>query len=667
MRRAILLILLLALTRQVSAEPVTLNKLLENMLDRSSIAQFPEIDFNCKQESSYDRRSKEPGNSDWFANNDWSNFIRFDEVAGRREWVMMDEDGPGVIVRWWITGFKYNGNIRVYLDGAEKPVFMGKADKLIGGEILLGSPLNAETSRGRNLYLPIPYSKHCKITYDGPHARETKDFNDNLYYNINYRTYPVGTEVKTFTMEDFRANSELVKKVQLQLLEPHDNRLKVAKNIKGGKYVLRSGKTISREVKGPGCVSFLKVRLQGVNLPQAMRSTVISAEFDRQNTIWTPVGEFFGTGVGLNPYKGWWREVDSDGWMFCYWPMPFKDEAHIAITNYGHDEVILELADIGIADWEWNDRTMYFHSSWRAGEQVPVIGADTTQMQDWNYITVHGKGVYAGDTLAVFNRADAWWGEGDEKVFVDGESFPSHFGTGSEDYFGYAWCCSDIFTSPFHAQPKGAGNSRVNHSTNTRARLLDIIPFRSSIQFDMELWHWKTTDIDYATTTYWYAFAGAKGNAEVSPEKASAKVGKCDLVIEGEDTQLRRVSGGFTEAQKGDWGASEGTHLWWKNANVGDVLEIAFQVPQQGEYKTTLQIITAVDYGRFSIALDDIELLKIEDFYAAQGVNLKQLDLGKLIMEQGEHVLRFKVLDRNTSAIPGNMLGVDYIKLDMVE
>ena len=38
------------------------------------------------------------------------------------------------------------------------------------------------------------------------------------------------------------------------------------------------------------------------------------------------------------------------------------------------------------------------------------------------------------------NPVEAWWGEGDEKVFVDGEKFPSHFGTGTEDYYGYAWC-----------------------------------------------------------------------------------------------------------------------------------------------------------------------------------------------------------------------------------
>ena len=61
-----------------------------------------------------------------------------------------------------------------------------------------------------------------------------------------------------------------------------------------------------------------------------------------------------------------------------------------------------------------------------------------------------------GDTLALHNGAAAWWGEGDEKIFVDGETFPSHFGTGSEDYYGYSFgeyavpeiCCAASSTRP---------------------------------------------------------------------------------------------------------------------------------------------------------------------------------------------------------------------------
>ena len=75
-----------------------------------------------------------------------------------------------------------------------------------------------------------------------------------------------------------------------------------------------------------------------------------------------------------------------------------------------------------------------------------------------NYVTLQGQGTVVGDTLTVFNGTNAWWGEGDEKIYIDGEAFPSHVGTGTEDYYGYAWCRPEAFQSPFHAQPCGDGN-----------------------------------------------------------------------------------------------------------------------------------------------------------------------------------------------------------------
>ena len=45
-----------------------------------------------------------------------------------------------------------------------------------------------------------------------------------------------------------------------------------------------------------------------------------------------------------------------------------------------------------------------------------------------------------------------WWGEGDQKIFVDGESFPSTFGTGTEDDYGYAYGSNRPFAGPYHAQ-----------------------------------------------------------------------------------------------------------------------------------------------------------------------------------------------------------------------
>ncbi|MDM8001835.1 MAG: DUF2961 domain-containing protein, partial [Bacteroidota bacterium] len=123
---------------------------------------------------------------------------------------------------------------------------------------------------------------------------------------------------------------------------------------------------------------------------------------------------------------------------------------------------------------------------------------------DINIADLKGRGLYAGDAMLVFNTADAWWGEGDEKIYVDGETFPSSFGTGTEDYFGYAWCRPEPFDHPLIAQPAGCGNFHPGMSMNMRYRILDAIPFTESLKVDLEMWHWVKTTIDFSVTAYYY-------------------------------------------------------------------------------------------------------------------------------------------------------------------
>ena len=110
--------------------------------------------------------------------------------------------------------------------------------------------------------------------------------------------------------------------------------------------------------------------------------------------------------------------------------------------------------------------------------------------------------------------------------------FPSHFGTGTEDYFGYAWGTAAPFEAPFHAQPRGDANNGPGHTTNTRTRVLDRIPFQESFKLNMELMHWRSGGtVDYATTTYWYANDGAQGNGQTSPARVRREVGQIDAEL----------------------------------------------------------------------------------------------------------------------------------------
>ena len=160
-----MIVSLLTLGNLTAAEAPTISfsSLLDEMVDRDAAGRFPDPTYQCRQASSYDQASvsaKDP--KTWWANNDRSFFIRSEQINGREEWVMMDADGPGCIVRIWITASNACGTIRFYLDGSDTPAIAEEAQKLIGDSALLGPPLSETRAKGRNLYLPIPYAKHCK-------------------------------------------------------------------------------------------------------------------------------------------------------------------------------------------------------------------------------------------------------------------------------------------------------------------------------------------------------------------------------------------------------------------------------------------------------------------------------------------------------------------------
>jgi len=158
------------------------------------------------------------------------------------------------------------------------------------------------------------------------------------------------------------------------------------------------------------------------------------------------------------------------------------------------------LSDVGVKAWQV-----------AKGQYTRIPAMPAERAVDLNFANLEGKGLYVGDGIALFNTGYKWWGEGDEKVYVDGEKFPSHFGTGTEDYYGYAWARPEAFTGhPFIAQPCGAGSYAPRYTTNTRLRSLDAIPFTKSLRFDMELWSHLESLINYAPAAFWYMLPGGR-------------------------------------------------------------------------------------------------------------------------------------------------------------
>ncbi|WP_173401920.1 glycoside hydrolase family 172 protein [Rhodopirellula baltica] len=518
---------LLSSSSLLAADPVSIESLLTEMVDRNEIARYPAKGFRLKQASSYNRASKTPEDpKGWFNNFDRStkethkNYVRVEENRGRKEYVVMEDDGAGAIVRFWVpwkNQLKPGSDvvIRFYLDGASEPAIEGNMFDLFQGNGLVPFPLAHESLRSAVSFFPIPYAKSCKVTMsDHP-----------FFFQFTYREYDDDVAVKTFSIEEFKASKPLIDTTCQKLLNPSapatGEALTLNETVDGG-----NEKSVSLPAR-EAAITSLSLKLGSYEDPNVTRHVVLKVSFDDKETVWCPIGDFFGSGIGLNPFQGWYRTVDADGTMNCRWVMPYRENAKISIANLGEEPVDVELSAT-VGDWNWDSSSMYFHAGWRGQYPVP-----TRPYSDWNYVTLKGRGVYVGDTLTIMNPVQRWWGEGDEKIFVDGEAFPSIFGTGTEDYYAYSWGgrSTDFYEHPFHAQPfshkynklnrkKGNEKNTQGFSTETRTRALDTMPFATSLQLDMEVWSWTDCDMGYGVGVYWYGDFETSSNCKAEPEEA---------------------------------------------------------------------------------------------------------------------------------------------------
>uniref|UniRef100_UPI00286C2AAB DUF2961 domain-containing protein n=1 Tax=Armatimonas sp. TaxID=1872638 RepID=UPI00286C2AAB len=271
--------------------------------------------------------------------------------------------------------------------------------------------------------------------------------------------------------------------------------------------------------------------------------------------------------------------------------------------------------------------------------------------------------------LHVANPVPAWYGEGDEKVYVDGETWPSWFGTGTEDYFGYAWSMNTEFQKPYHAQVHSEKPGNFGHSIMARWHVSDRITFEKDIRFDLENWHWAEVDCRFDLTAYWYSRPGDSGPHPVDvknlPFERLLGPKRQPGMIEGEDMKVLRRTGGQTSVQDGFAEPSGGAQLWWIQAKAEDVLELEFVVPVKGTYALEGNFCHAIDYGIHELVLDG-EKLAEKDFFN-NGITWKKIALGTRALTAGKHILKVICKGKNALAAPGQMFGLDGIKLKPVK
>jgi Protein of unknown function (DUF2961) len=248
-------------------------------------------------------------------------------------------------------------------------------------------------------------------------------------------------------------------------------------------------------IDGPGTITHVWLTTANSN----WRTLVFRAYWDdaAEPAVEVPLGDFFANGWGrFAQVSSSMIAVNPHGGFNSYWPMPFSHRARLTVENLadGSAELYYQVTyetDLDVAGLG------YFHAQFRRAN--PLRAGDTHVLLD----RVAGHGHYVGTYLAWGVNSPGWWGEGELKIYLDGdEDFPTICGTGTEDYFGGAWNFdvpgrgySEYSTAylgmPQVIRPDGLYQSQQRFGLY-RWHVLDPIHFATDLRVEIQALGWQS-------------------------------------------------------------------------------------------------------------------------------------------------------------------------------
>ena len=191
---------------------------------------------------------------------------------------------------------------------------------------------------------------------------------------------------------------------------------------------IKAGETFTMaEIDGPGAIQHIWMTPAG-----NWRFSIIRVYWDNETepSVECPVGDFFGMGWGkFSPLASSAICVNPGSAFNCYWVMPFHKKCRITMQNISDADDMSLYYQIDYTLTDVPVDAAYFHAQFnRSNPNETSIHTIASGIK--------GKGQYVGTYLAWGVYNNGWWGEGEIKFFIDGDTkFPSVCGTGTEDYF----------------------------------------------------------------------------------------------------------------------------------------------------------------------------------------------------------------------------------------
>ncbi len=237
------------------------------------------------------------------------------------------------------------------------------------------------------------------------------------------------------------------------------------------------------DLRGPGAITHIWTTFRGKGRDIVLR---FYWEGSDHPSVEAPIGDFFGVAMGIDAnVESYPIQVSAEGRARnCWWHMPFNASARVTATN----AIPAGAPGAGVLsfyyyiDYEVFGRPIkdiqYFHA--RLLETAVAERGRMVKLAD-----VEGRGHFVGLVMGQRARTQAWFGEGDDVITVDGKL--SFAGTGTEDYFCDAWGFR-VFSDLYHGVPVYEGRHIGDRLSAYRFHINDPIPFRSTFSFQIEHW-----------------------------------------------------------------------------------------------------------------------------------------------------------------------------------
>lgn len=278
--------------------------------------------------------------------------------------------------------------------------------------------------------------------------------------------------------------------------------------------VIKAGTTFTlADVQGPGQLTHIWMTPTG-----NWRHSILRFYWDGETNaaVECPVGDFFACGWGQYcPITSLAVCVNPGSAFNCYWPMPFHQRARITMENTdARDMVLYYQIDYSLGKVPRD--AGYFHA--RFHEETPLVTKGLYTILDG----VQGEGQYVGTYLAVRVHSGGWWGEGEIKFYLDGDTdFPTICGTGTEDYFCGSYNFENpethryqTFSTPYTGLAQVIPPDKTYQPEQCfglyRWHINDPVRFHKDLKVTIQALGWKSGGLyqplqpDISSVAYWY-------------------------------------------------------------------------------------------------------------------------------------------------------------------